>query len=128
MSDLLLFCCIAIVLLQVVVTLLRFLLHSLKKLHLTVISNCIKGALLLLLLAVRYVPQVSDGLEKAVLPGIVELGLKNCAKLIMLLVLTCPLRMLVEHFLLKMPYKLTDWILIGAMILLTAVMFRTMLF
>ena len=128
MNDLFLICCIAVVLMQAGCTVLRFSLRKLQDAKLTVISNCIKGALVIAVLAVRYVPQVSDRLETAMLPGIVELGFKKCAYLVMFLLLTCLPRMLLEHFVLKMPYKRTDWIMLGVFILLGALMFRSFLF
>ena len=110
MTKLFCICCIVILLFQVIAAFLKWLMKKLENSGHTALYILIGAVVTCGVLAVR-LPAVREQLYPLLKPLMADLNFKPFVQLIEFLILTSLMRMMYEHFVLKLKYSRLDWIL-----------------
>ena len=101
--------CIVIVLLHAAVVCIRYRRNKLQKKRSNVAAYLV-SALALLSIIVMNIPSVEERMALWIAPKMIALGAASFLFLLAFLMATSLVRMLIEQFVLHVPYKKTDWI------------------
>ncbi|MBP0972602.1 MAG: hypothetical protein J5851_01705 [Oscillospiraceae bacterium] len=104
--------CIAIVLLQGGLGVLRWLKKNNAGPFWKTVFRCLALVAMTIVVVTR-IPAVRERMGLAIAPVVFDLGIRNCCFLLDFLMATSLIRMLIEQFLLHQPYTKREWIVSG---------------